>query len=77
MCDLVLTTPSLRRALAVASFAAAAALADDASALPDFRKLFGTEIESLPPIIGIAVGADADNTHGHSLAHVADLLLEP
>jgi hypothetical protein len=43
----------------------------------DFRKLFGTETDVLPPIIGIAVGADADNTHGHSLAHVADLLLEP
>ena len=43
----------------------------------DFRRLFGGETDSLPPIIGIAVGADADNTHGHSLAHVADLVLEP
>ena len=43
----------------------------------DFRKLFGGETESLPTIVGIAVGADADNTHGHSLAHVADLVLEP
>jgi len=27
--------------------------------------------------VGIAVGADADNTHGHSVAHVADLVLAP
>jgi hypothetical protein len=42
----------------------------------DFLKLFGSESATLPPLIGIAVGADADNTHGRSLGYVADLLLE-
>ncbi|MBW8831404.1 MAG: DUF3047 domain-containing protein [Burkholderiales bacterium] len=43
----------------------------------DFIKLFGAEAQELPPLIGIAVGADADNTHSHSLAHAADVQLEP
>jgi hypothetical protein len=43
----------------------------------DFLKLFGNETTTLPPIIGVAVGADADNTHSRSVAHVADLVLEP
>jgi hypothetical protein len=43
----------------------------------DFMKLFGAETTQLPPIIGVAVGADADNTHSRSLGHVADLTLEP
>lgn len=43
----------------------------------DFVKLFGNESTQVPPIVGIAVGADADNTHGHSVAHVADLVLAP
>ncbi len=42
----------------------------------DFLKFFGNESATLPPLIGIAVGADADNTHGRSVAYVADLLLE-
>lgn len=41
----------------------------------DFLRLFGDESPEVPEIIGIAVGADADNTHGHSIAHVADLVL--
>jgi hypothetical protein len=41
----------------------------------DFMALFGDETRKLPPIVGIAVGADADNTHGHSVAHVADVAL--
>jgi len=43
----------------------------------DFLKLFGNESTQIPPIVGVAVGADADNTHGHSVAHVADLVLAP
>lgn len=43
----------------------------------DFLKLFGNESAQIPPIVGVAVGADADNTHGHSVAHVADLVLAP
>jgi hypothetical protein len=43
----------------------------------DFMKLFGEESRELPPLIGIAVGADADNTRSHSLSHAADLVLAP
>ncbi len=43
----------------------------------DFMKLFGDEVKVLPPLIGIAVGADADNTHSRSLGFVADLVLQP
>ncbi|MEO8808109.1 MAG: DUF3047 domain-containing protein [Burkholderiaceae bacterium] len=43
----------------------------------DFTELFGDESREVPVVTGVAVGADADNTHGHSLAHVADLVLEP
>ena len=43
----------------------------------DFMRLFGDENREPPPIVGVAIGADADNTHGRSLAHVADLTLEP
>jgi len=43
----------------------------------DFIELFGDESKEVPPVTGVAVGADADNTHGHSLAHVADMVLEP
>jgi hypothetical protein len=43
----------------------------------DFTELFGAESSEVPPVIGVLVGADADNTHGHSLAHVADIVIEP
>ncbi len=43
----------------------------------DFLRLFGDETTQLPPVVGVAVGADADNTHGHGLGHVAGLVLEP
>ncbi len=43
----------------------------------DFIELFGDETNEVPAVTGVAVGADADNTHGHSLAHVADVVLEP
>ena len=43
----------------------------------DFVRLFGDESTQMPPLIGVAIGADADNTHGHSLAYVADLALQP
>lgn len=46
-------------------------------ALHDFTKLFGAETPELPALVGIAVGADADNTRGHSLTHAAELVLEP
>lgn len=44
----------------------------------DCRRLFGDESGGEPvPLVGIAVGADADNTARRTIAHVADLLLEP
>jgi len=43
----------------------------------DFMQLFGAESPQVPPIVGVAIGADTDNTHGHSLGHVAGLVLEP
>jgi len=41
----------------------------------DFLQLFGAEISVPPPVIGVAVGADADNTHSRSLGFVSDLVL--
>lgn len=43
----------------------------------DFTRLFGAETNELPPLVGVAVGADADNTRMHSLGHLADLRFEP
>jgi hypothetical protein len=43
----------------------------------DFVKLFGAELDRMPSIIAVAVGADADNTHTQSLAYVGSLVLEP
>ena len=43
----------------------------------DFLQLFGAEIGLPPPVIGVAVGADADNTHSRSLGFVSDLALLP
>ncbi|WP_234413705.1 DUF3047 domain-containing protein [Ideonella sp. A 288] len=42
----------------------------------DFLMLFGDESRGVPPLSAVAVGADADNTHGRSLAHIADLALQ-
>lgn len=39
----------------------------------DFRRLFGAESPSVPPVIAIAVGADSDNTGGKSLAWLSDV----
>lgn len=43
----------------------------------DFAKYFGHESATLPPVMGIAVGGDADNTQGTSLGHVGDVQLLP
>jgi len=42
----------------------------------DFLRLFGDETQTVPPLMGIAIGADADNTRARSVAHLADLALE-
>ena len=39
----------------------------------DFRRLFGAESSAVPPVVAIAVGADADNTGGRSLAWLSDV----
>lgn len=43
----------------------------------DFLKLFRDESTTVPPIVGVAVGADSDNTQGHSVAYVSGIALEP
>lgn len=42
----------------------------------DFRRLFGTEASATPPLLAVAISGDADNTQGHSLALLADLVLQ-
>ena len=55
---------------------AAAAVAQEQRDLrADFLRLFGDEASAVPPLLAIAVSADADNTHGHSLALVSDMVL--
>jgi len=43
----------------------------------DFLKLFKDESTTVPPIVGVAVGADSDNTQSHSVAYVSGVTLEP
>jgi hypothetical protein len=43
----------------------------------DFLRLFGDEMDTVPRLLGIVIGGDADNTHSHSLAYVVDLTLAP
>ena len=52
-------------------------VAERRDVVADFFKLFGPESDQLPPIIGVSVGADSDNTHTHSLGYVTGLALEP
>lgn len=39
----------------------------------DFQRLFGQESPEVPPLMAVAVSADADNAGGRSLAYVAEL----
>lgn len=44
--------------------------------IADHQRLFGDESAGQVPVIsGIAVSADADNTHGHGLAYLGDITL--
>ena len=43
----------------------------------DFQRAFGEESATLPPLIGVLVGADSDNTAGKSLGYVGDITLAP
>jgi hypothetical protein len=52
-------------------------VAERRDVLADFAKAFGPESTPTPPVIGIAIGADTDNTHSRSLGFVADLVIVP
>jgi Protein of unknown function (DUF3047) len=44
----------------------------------DYQRMFGDESGGkIPELTGVAVSADADNTHGHSLAYFGDVTLTP
>lgn len=43
----------------------------------DFLRAFGDETSTVPPLVAVLVGADADNTGGHGLAWLQDLVLRP
>lgn len=43
----------------------------------DFRRAFGKESPTVPPLEAVLIGADADNTAGKSLGYVGDVTLTP
>jgi hypothetical protein len=43
----------------------------------DFQRAFGDESDSLPPLSAVLVGADSDNTGGHSVGFIGDVVLTP
>jgi hypothetical protein len=43
----------------------------------DFRRAFGDESSTLPPLVAVIVAADADNTRAQSVAHLRALSFEP
>ena len=44
----------------------------------DYQRLFGDESGGkVPEVVGVAVSADADNTHGHALSYFGDVTLTP
>jgi hypothetical protein len=52
-------------------------IAEERDVGADFLRVFGSESPGVPPVVGVAVGADADNTKSQSVAYVADLVLAP
>ncbi|HTP74039.1 MAG TPA: DUF3047 domain-containing protein [Burkholderiaceae bacterium] len=42
----------------------------------DFLRLFGGEASAVPPLLAVSVSADADNTHGHSVGLLSELVLQ-
>ena len=42
----------------------------------DFLRLFADEAPGPVPLIGIAIAGDADNTQGHSVAHLSSIALD-
>lgn len=45
--------------------------------MADFLKSFADEAQQPLPVTALIVGADADNTHAHTVSHVADLQAKP
>lgn len=43
----------------------------------DFRRAFGQESATVPPLLAVLVGADADNTGSYSLGYVEGVTLSP
>jgi hypothetical protein len=44
----------------------------------DYKRMFGDESpDKVPDIVGVAIQADSDNTHGHGLSYVGDITLLP
>jgi len=44
----------------------------------DYQRMFGDESGGkVPELVGVAVSADADNTHGHALSYFGDVTLAP
>jgi len=44
----------------------------------DYQRMFGDESGGkVPEVVGVAVSADADNTHGHALSYFGDVTLAP
>lgn len=43
----------------------------------DFLRAFGDETSTVPPLVAVLVGADADNTGGHGVGWLQDLTLRP
>jgi hypothetical protein len=43
----------------------------------DYLRLFKDESPTVPPIIGIAIGADSDNTKSRTVSYVSGIVLEP
>ncbi|MEO8937254.1 MAG: DUF3047 domain-containing protein [Burkholderiaceae bacterium] len=41
----------------------------------DFVRLFGEESATVPAIVDVLIGADADNTKGHSIGYVTGIML--
>lgn len=52
-------------------------LAERVSVAADFARAFGAESPQLLPATAVIVAGDADNTGGHSVAHVEGLRFEP
>jgi hypothetical protein len=42
----------------------------------DFLRLFGDEADAPVPLVAVAIAGDADNTQGHSVAHIGAITLD-